>query len=302
MKKICVLIISLFCLNTLHAQTSSYKTVRKNKLSGTIETYITKGGDTISLNDQVTIGKAYNFETYKYLEQVYLKDYEEITNYTQTFQLREAAEGYVLIIDRIIANSGIVSVYTRPSDKIIQVLVKDIDAAEFYNEIVIGPPSKNYPYIKENEVIGYYTSSKLSPMGVYFNKSIIDSLNIDEIKSEKLGTKDSISQPIAYNFTGETKSSFYLKKAGKSKNASIVIGGLSAIIGGIILSSNDPNNPDSNPSKIATPIFAIGGLISLILDVVGNNALINAGEAMEIEKSRVSEPLNTNPKQPQTKQ
>ena len=220
MKNIYVLIISFFCVNTLFAQTASYNSVRKNKLSGAIETYITKGGDTISLNDQVTIGKAYNFETYKYLELVYLKDYEEITNYTQTFQLREAAEGYVLIIDKIIANSGIVSLYTRPSDNGInggQVVVEDIDAAEFYREIVIGPPSKNYPYIKENEVIGYYTSSKLSPMGVYFNKGIIDSLNIDEIKSEKLGTKDSISQLIAYNLTGETKSSFYLKKQGKAK-------------------------------------------------------------------------------------
>ena len=293
MKKIFVLIISLFCINTIYAQTASYNSVRKNKLSGSLETYITKFGKTIRVNDQVTIGKAYNFETYKYLEQVYLKDYKEITNYTQTFQLREAAEGYVLIIDKIIANSGIVSVYTRPSDKIIQVLVKDIDAAEFNNEIVIGPPSKNYPYIKENEVIGYYTSSKLSPMRVYFNKGIIDSLNIDEIKSEKLGIKDSISQPIAYNLTGETKSSFYLKKAGKSKNSSKAVMGLTALIGGAILSSNDPDNPDSNPSKIATPIFAIGGLISLILDVVGNNALIKAGEEMEIEKNTVSEPLDT---------
>ena len=91
MKKIYVLIISLFCLNTLYAQTASYKSVRENKLSGTTETYITKFGKTIRVNDQITIGKAYNFETYKYLEQVYLKDYKEITNYTQTFQLREAA-------------------------------------------------------------------------------------------------------------------------------------------------------------------------------------------------------------------
>lgn len=64
MKKIFVLIISLFCINTIYAQTASYNSVRKNKLSGAIETYITKFGKTIRVNDQITIGKAYNFETY----------------------------------------------------------------------------------------------------------------------------------------------------------------------------------------------------------------------------------------------
>jgi len=92
----------------------------------------------------------------------------------------------------------------------------------------------------------------------------------------------------------EFMTSSHLKRAGKSKNASKCVLGLTALIGGSILSSNDPNNPDSNPSKIANPIFAIGGLIALILDLVGNNALVKAGEEMEIEKIKEFEAKNNN--------
>lgn len=290
MKKICVLIISLFCLNTLYAQTVSYESVKKNGLLGSIETYITKKGDTIKLNDQLTVGKAYNFDTYKYLDNLYLKDQNKTSSEIQRFKLSEAAEGFVLIVDRIITENGVVGVYSKINSESIPIFINDIDAAIVSQEILLGLTSKRYPYYYKDSIVGYYTNQNFSPMRIYFTKNIPDSLITSELQSMASNT---IVNNKVYSRNKELNASFYLKQAGNTKNTALAVAGLSALIGGLMLSSSDPNNPDTSPS--ATPIFAVGGIVSLILNVVGNNALVKAGEAMELEKIKEFKAKNNNP-------
>ena len=293
MKKICALTISLFCLNTLYAQIVSYESVKENGLLGSIETYITKKGDTIKLNDQLTVGKAYNFDTYKFLDNLYLRDQNKTSSEIQRFKLREAAEGFVLIVDRIIAENGVVGVYSKINSESIPIFINDIDAAIVSQEILLGLPSRRYPYYYKDSLVGYYTNQNFSPMRIYFTKNIPDLLITSEFQSMASNT---IVNNKVYSRNKELNASFYLKQAGNTKNTALAVAGLSALIGGLMLSSSDPNNPDSNPS--ATTIFAVGGIVSLILNAVGNNALVKAGDAMELEKIKEFEAKNNTPTNP----
>ncbi|MCH1473336.1 MAG: hypothetical protein L7V85_05430, partial [Bacteroidia bacterium] len=139
-------------------------------------------------------------------------------------------------------------------------------------------------------IVGYYTNQNFSPMRIYFTKNIPDSLITSELQSMASNT---IVNNKVYSRNKELNASFYLKQAGNTKNTALAVAGLSALIGGLMLSSSDPNNPDSSPS--ATPIFAVGGIVSLILNAVGNNALVKAGEAMELEKIKEFKAKNTTP-------
>ena len=73
--------------------------------------------------------------------------------------------------------------------------------------------------------------------------------------------------------------SFYLVRAGKLKNASIALAAISATIA-IVPSDPDSPNIDKN-QKSKTIVSVIGGVASLMLNVVGNSSLIKAGEALE---------------------
>lgn len=295
MRKICVLLISLFCINTLYAQTASYKSVRKNKLSGTLDTYITGGGDSISIGDQIILGSTADFENYFNLQQIYI-DNEENTQ--STLPVSRYLEGYVFIIDSIFVKKRVIKLITKGTNQFKQILVKNVELAFFNKEILIRPLTKKFPYYYNDSIVGYYTNDNFNQNRIYYTSQLIDSIKQEIQSSKPIKIKSSASESSASESSKVTakftNSSFYLKKAGEMKNTAIITGVITAILGGIVLSSNDPNNPDSNPSKIATPIFAIGGLISLTLDVVGNNALIKAGEAMELEKIKQFEAKNNN--------
>jgi hypothetical protein len=293
MKKICVLIISLFWINTLYAQIASYELIKENGLLGSIETYITKKGDTIKLNDQLTVGRAYNFDTYKFLDNLYLRKQNKTSSEIQRFKLREAAEGFVLIVDRIIAENGVVGVYSKINSESIPIFINDIDAAIVSQEILLGLPSKKYPYYYKDSLVGYYTNQNFSPMRIYFTNNIPDSLIKNEFQS--IASNTIVNNKVNFS-KKELNASFYLKQAGNTKNAALAVGGLSLLIGGLMLSSSDPNNPDSNFS--ATPILVVGGVVSLILNVLGNNALVKAGDAIELEKIKEFEAKNNDPNSP----
>jgi len=290
MKKIFVLIISLFCINTIYAQTASYNSVRKNKLSGSLETYITKLGDSVSIGDQIILGSAYDFENYFNLQQIYI-DNEENTQ--RTFSVSRYAEGFVFIIDSIFVEKGVTKLITKGTNQFNQILVKNVESAFFYKEILIRPPSKKFPYYYNDSIVGYYTNDNFNQNRIYFTSQLIDSIiqeiqssEPSSIKSSKVTVK-STKVTVKY-----TNSSFYLQKAGKMKNAAIVTAGITAIVGSIALSNNDPNKPNSSGGGIT---LAMGGIISLVLEIIGNNALVKAGEAMELEKIKEFEAKKNNP-------
>ena len=74
---------------------------------------------------------------------------------------------------------------------------------------------------------------------------------------------------------------FYLVKAGEFKNASTAVTIGTSVIVGVILSDDRTNsiNGFRNQTLTAGVIGSLGGLISLGLNIAGNNMLIKAGSA-----------------------
>ena len=98
---------------------------------------------------------------------------------------------------------------------------------------------------------------------------------IDQYKPQPVSSS-LITRPIDINSRG-----FYLVKAGEYKNASIAVGLGTSVIVGVILSNDRTNsiNGFRNQTLTAGVIGSLGGLISLGLNIAGNNMLIKAGSA-----------------------
>lgn len=90
----------------------------------------------------------------------------------------------------------------------------------------------------------------------------------------KPGTSPISAQPVNTDLRG-----FYLGKAGEFKNASIAVTLGTGVIVGVILSDDRTNSVNGyrNQTLIAGVVGALGGLVSLGLNIAGNNMLIKAG-------------------------
>ena len=185
----------------------------------------------------------------------------------------------------------------------------------------IGPtviPNRSHPVVMDGDTIGFYTFSyviKLNKQSKEEEKSnkqkgsaikrFVDNVKIDTevmiadtavIRSGVHLTKkvpfsivEVLVKDYNYNVTysndlikaevNSKKASFYLKRAGKLKNASIAVAAISATIA-IVPSDPDSPNIEKN-QKSKTIVSVIGGVTSLILNIVGNSSLIKAGEALE---------------------
>ncbi len=278
-----LLFISLLPINNAFGQVNnrdilSYNDLKTTNWSGNVNTYKTKNGASISVGDELILGRAYNFGEYRWV-------YELIDNKKQPLNERKKVGQYPLAINRIEISGRKVLVYlNNPKDNSADLVVDDLEKAIKNLEITNSMSSKTFPAIIKGDTVGYYSHNGEE---VVLLEEVPDSTlerlyGNSKLRITKLYSVSSVSsEDLRYSNLSESNgtASFYLKRAGKLKNASIALAAISATIA-IVPSDPDSPNIDKN-QKSKTIVSVIGGVASLILNVVGNSSLIKAGEALE---------------------
>lgn len=213
-----------------------------------VNTYKTKKGASISIGDELTLGNAFNLLVFETVDKL-------IDNNNQP--LEESFRGSVLTVERIeITNRGNVKVFTSNINKTTtDLVINDLDRAIKIREIIKINSINKYPAEIQGKTVAYYDVKSDSTYNIELNSNT--------------ETKNDLNNSAA----------LYLKRAGKLKNASIALAAISATIA-IVPSDPDSPNIEKN-QKSKTIVSAIGGVASLILNIVGNSSLIKAGEALE---------------------
>ena len=244
-----------------------------------VNTYKTKKGTSISIGDELTLGKAFDLHEFRWV-------FKLIGN--NIMPVDESFKGKALVVKRIEINELKVAIYTSsPLDYNTELVIYDVEKALKTSEIVKLHSSVKFPAIIKSDTVGYYTYDGDLFNGICLTKYVPDSTlerlyGNSKLRITKLYNVSSVSsEDLRYSNLSESNgtASFYLKKAGKLKNASIALAAISATIA-IVPSDPDSPNIDKN-QKSKTIVSVIGGVASLILNVVGNSSLIKAGEALE---------------------
>lgn len=232
--KYLLLFISLLAINNAFGQVN-------------VNTYKTKKGTSISIGDELTLGKAFNFLVFETVDEL-------IDNKNRP--LAESFKGSVLTVERIEITGEKVKIYTSNLNKITtDLVINDLDRAIKIREVTKINSTNKYPAEIQGKIVTYYDVKSDSTYNIKLNSNTETSNNLNN------------------------SASLYLKKAGKLKNASIALAAISATIAIVPLDPDSPNIDKNQKSK--TIVSVIGGVASLILNVVGNNSLIKAGEALE---------------------